>query len=58
MYIGNSSGLSPACDHGPDWEEARGNSILLDMGEGRLVFVGWNVFSFQVRGLAPPGRAH
>ena len=50
VFIGTSSGTSEACDHGP--EEAAhllGNSLLLDMSDGDIVFIGSKVVSFKVR---------
>jgi hypothetical protein len=48
VYRGDSSGLSECCDHGPEWEDRKGNSIALDMGNGIVVYIGEIIFSFQV----------
>lgn len=50
VYIGTSSGASDACDHDPeDADDLRGNSLLLDMSDGEVLFIGSKVVSFKVR---------
>jgi len=54
VYAGESSGSS-ACEHGPEEAEAnKGNSVLLALGEGNMLFVGTRMFTFKA-GLASPG---
>lgn len=49
VYIGTSSG-SDACDHDTeDADDFLGNSLLLDMSDGEVLFIGSKVVSFKVR---------
>ena len=35
-------------DYEPNNAKDRGNSILLDLGKGKYMFIGWNVYTFEV----------
>ncbi len=49
VYIGKSSGLAKGSDHKPnDAKKFEGNSILLQIGKNRYVYIGDGVYEFEM----------
>lgn len=50
IFVGKSSGKSKSCDHTPKQaKQFDGNSLLLQLSATKYVFIGMEIFSFEIK---------